>query len=61
VLEELPFSAAADDAEPVRLARENHWLALIVRDELFNMTIPAVASLRTSKPRTRDRHPARTD
>mgnify|MGYP002133996033 CR=1 FL=1 len=61
VLEELPPSAALDEAEPVRLARENAWLTAIVRDDLFNVTIPAVASLRTSKPRTRIPHPARID
>lgn len=61
VLEELPSSAALDEAEPVRLARENAWLLAIARDDLFNVTIPAVASLRTSKPRTRIPHPARID
>ena len=51
-LEELP-GAAADDAEPLRLARENHWLSRVYRRDLFNMVVPAVASLRTSSPRPR--------
>jgi hypothetical protein len=51
-LEELP-SAAADDAEPLRLARENYWLSRVYRRDLFNMVVPAVASLRTSSPRPR--------
>ena len=51
-LEELP-GAAADDAEPLRLARENHWLYRVYRRDLFNMVVPAVASLRTSSPRPR--------
>jgi hypothetical protein len=51
-LEELP-SAVADDAEPLRLARENYWLSRVYRRDLFNMVVPAVASLRTSSPRPR--------
>jgi hypothetical protein len=51
-LEELP-SAAADDAEPLRLSRENYWLSRVYRRDLFNMVVPAVASLRTSSPRPR--------
>lgn len=55
-LEELP-SAAADDAEPLRLARENHWLSRITRTDLYNMTIPATASLRTTPAARRKRTP----
>lgn len=47
VLEELP--GAADDAsEPLRLARENYWLSRISRASLYNVAIPATASLRTT-------------
>ena len=46
-LEELP--GAADDAsEPLRLARENYWLSRISRASLYNVAIPATASLRTT-------------
>ena len=55
-LEELP-GAAADDAEPLRLARENHWLSRITRTDLYNMTIPATASLRTTPAARRKRTP----
>jgi group I intron endonuclease len=56
VLEELP-GAADDAAEPLRLARENHWLSRITRADLYNMTIPATASLRTTPAARRKRTP----
>lgn len=55
-LEELP--GAADDAsEPLRLARENYWLSRISRGDLYNVTIPATASLRTTPAQRRARTP----
>ncbi len=56
VLEELP-GAGDDDAEPQRLARENYWLTRILRADLYNLVVHAVASLRTTPTPRRKRTP----